>query len=652
MFIKQTPFLSSGFYVLFILFIVLTSDQGFGEERHTTITADNLEYRAETGTYVATGNVVIERGGTTVHADEVLYTEESSETLATGSVMYIDSETTISAAKAKIYLDSKTGTLYDADVFYKRDNYHLQGEVIEKRGDKVYHSTNSSFTTCDAPVPAWCFKGREVDTVLEDKITVRKATFHIKDIPVFYTPYIWTSLVTERQTGFLMPTIGSSDSRGNEVRLPIYWAISDNMDATFVLDHFEKRGIGTGIEYRYMGLGGIKSDWWLYHIRDTSLKQDFYEVNALHEQRSPGKTGGFLSINYINEKDYYREYGFGRDMRIRRSLESAGEIAVPLTDSRIYLLSQYRVDLKADTADTPQKLPEIGYTLNSTRVGNFLLSANVNASNIWKDNGVSARRFDIYPKLMHSVGEDIVLTQEAGFRETLYYYYNKPDTHRDSLQRTAFEYDVTAQTRFFKKYASFTHIVEPSLRYHFISSSENDIGVFDSTELYGKTSSLELGLLNRGIVKGSDIFAVRIVQAMDTNDSDRPFLPLRLEASMKSPLVMKFESTYNPYDKKLDTLSYEIGSKVLKADLFIGQRYARKDNNLFFYAGAGFSPHQYLQVNAQAWYDAKGAGLRDLAVTVRYKRQCWGIKFESVKSPDDTTFKVMFELAGLGTGKK
>ena len=211
--------------------------------------------------------------------------------------------------------------------------------------------------------------------------------------------------------------VGVSEERGLNVKVPFYWAISENSDATFILDTYTESGIGTGVEYRFVGLGGVKSNWWIYHIRDSRLNRDFVEVRGLYENRSPERPGGFLNINYVNEKDFFREFSLSRDTRTQRFLESTGEFAMPFAGGRLYLLSQYWVDLKHSNGNVPQKLPEAGYVMNYTGFGSFMFSGSATAANIWREDGISARRFDIYPRLLHSAGSDFVLTQIAAVED-------------------------------------------------------------------------------------------------------------------------------------------------------------------------------------------------------------------------------------------
>jgi LPS-assembly protein len=643
---ESTP--RMGIFFLSIALCLLPAALAFGSDGQTIITADKLEYLSEAKKYVATGSVKIEKDGAVIHADQADFFEETSEVYASGNFTYDDGSYSIKADRAELNLQTETGKLFDAEVFFKEKNSHLAGREIEKRGNRYYYIPSGSFTTCDAPLPAWCFKAKDINAYTGEKLTARDASFRIKGLPVFYTPYIAAPILTERQSGLLLPIIGHSSTRGLEILQRYYWVIAENQDATFAVDYYSKRGVGTGIEYRFIEPGDIKSNMWVYHIRDTKLNQDDWQIKGLFEDRHPGMAGGYLKINYVNQQDFFREFSIQRDIRTQRYLESTGEINVPFSNSRLYLLSQYRVDLESPMGEAPQTLPEAGYVLNYTSAGSFMYSLSATAANFWRQGGISAGRVDVYPKLTHSLGSDFVVTQTVALRGTSYDFYKERD-EEDFTQRNAFEYDIVGHTRLYRDYGSFTHVIEPSISYHLISSSENDLPVFDQSELYKQTSNIEVSLLNRAIAKGTEAVLFRVTQALDTYYSDRPLLPLKMDLALRRFFPLTLEATYNVYSGELETVSSDMTFSLLKAAVSVGQRYNRDESIMTYTANVAFTPFKSLRMTAQMWYDAKGQGLQDLKLSMKYLRQCWGVTFEAVKRPGDFTMRVLLELAGMNS---
>lgn len=624
----------------------------------TVITADTVEYRSETNNYIAKGTVRVERADATVEADEIVYFEETGDVTATGNVRYNDLQTFFTAKAAAMNMEKKTGRLSDADILFKDNNFHLKGREIERKAENEFYSRDEiHMTTCNGPVAAWCFQGKEMDLVMGDQITGQDVSFRVRDIPLFYSPRLWAPLNSERKTGFLLPTMSNSSTRGLGVNIPFFWAMAENRDATFLLDAYAHQGIGTGMEYRFIAPTGAQSAWRLYHIRDHRLHKDFTEFRALYDSRLSGGTGLFLNANFVNENNYYREImpqknffretGPAGEKNIQRFLETTAEVNVPFDNARAYFLAQYWVDLKDATGDVPQKLPEIGYVLHYTRIGSFLVSAEAAAANFWKKNGISTHRLTVYPTVLHAIGSDVVLSELVAVRGTAYDFYHDAGSVSND-QQLAFEYDGNVHARFIRRYDSFTHLIEPTIRYHYISGSPNDLlAAFDEWELHGKTSRVELSLFNRFLVEGKEVATARITQPFDMHQGDRPFGPLEFQLATQMPVPAKISAAYDVNTGKTQSVSSEIILPFSYGSVGFGQRYSLPDNTMVFRAGVAVQPVRSIQVGLEVRYDAKGEGLRQVGGHAQYTSQCWGVRLEAVKKPGDFTVQAMFDLYGV-----
>ncbi len=633
--------------LMFALHGMLFTDPGSAADGETVIIADTVEHLGESGRYVAKGSVTVTREAATASADEMTYDETTGEVHASGNVIFDDPSAYISAEKADMHMERKTGTLFNAEIFFKKNNYHIAGREIERKGENEFFSRDQTrFTTCDGIPPAWCFRGRDIDLVVGERLKAKDTTFRIRDVPVFYTPYLYAPVMTERKTGFLMPAVGNSNTRGFSLNIPFFWAISENRDATFVLDLYTKRGFGKGLEYRFVEPGGIRSDWWFYHIRDTELDRDFAEVRALHENRTGRGAGWYLDINYVNEQDFYREFNPHKEKQILRFLQSTGELSIPFDQSRLYFLAQYWVDLAGDRDQTPQKLPALGFVLHPTRIGPVLVSADTSAINIWREQGISARRIDVYPRLLHSIGSDLVFTQTIAARGTAYAFFHNDDSYSNTV-RAGFEYDGNIHTRFYRKYGAYTHVVEPMVRYHFISSSDDDLPVFDQTELFKITSRIELSVLNRIISGGKEIASLRITQPVDTYQGDRPFMPLQLDIGMSRYVPLKVGMTVAVNTVEVKTLSSELAIPFKRGTVSFEQRYNRDQKIEVYKAGLNIRPVKALQLGFDVWYDREKEEVTNLSAKVLYMSQCWGVRFTVSQTPEATSFMVMIDLYGV-----
>ncbi|MEW6003548.1 MAG: LPS assembly protein LptD, partial [Nitrospirota bacterium] len=345
-----------------------------------------------------------------------------------------------------------------------------------------------------------------------------------------------------------------------------------------------------------------------------------------------------------NHKDFYREFSPHFEIRTNRFLESTGEVSLPTKGSRLYFLSQYWIDLKEESLPVPQKLPELGFVLYPSQAGPFWFSATTAISNFWREEGIYGQRLDVFPRLVHKFGKDIIILQSLGLRETAYSLHR---SENNSLHRESIEYSLTTYTRLWKKYGSFTHIIEPSLGYTLITDSE-DLPLFDSTELFRKTSGIGLSLLNRFINKNGEFVIFRVTQDFDSELGDRPFLPSKLEIGIKWPLSLRLDTSYDFNTGKLESMNYDLSMRVSQATISAGQRYSRKEDILFYTAGIGIEPYKSWYTAGRLWYDAKEKGLKEVSIDIRYVSQCWSLIMELVRKPGDFSAAVIFELKGLG----
>ena len=661
----------------------------------TTIAADSLEYYKEEQRYVAIGNVKIVKDSTIVLADSAVYFDETGDAELTGHVSIDDKDYLINTEQAEFNLNDNTGTLHNAIIFSKKDKVWIDGMNMQKLGENHYYAKTAFITNCDSeayrtakvltseklPIsqrPDWCFKADDADILVGDTMSAKNVTYRVKKTPVFYWPYFWTGIGSSRETGFELPMIGNSSTKGVRFSDSFFWAIDENKDATFNMDYFSKRGIGTGVEYRFLDFNH-SGTWYAYHIRDNELHKDFVEVKV-NDKYKTGNIQAFLDVNYVNNALYSQEYPKDFQANISRFMQSSAEVSVPLNNSRLYTLSQNWVNLLPGVSEhVPQKLPELGYVINPTAVGPAIFTLSASAANFIRTDDPHGQRMDIQPTLSYSFGDAIRLTQAISLRETA---YNLMDggSFGSSPHREIFQYTAQAQTRFIRDYGPFLHIFEPALEYTFIPSAKA-LPLFDSTELPTKSSLVTLSLSNKLMFEGLNI-SLRLSQpygyppgglnSADGNSypSDSlsttagnafSLLPTRLEGSVMGPALPAnfiFDAAYAFKTGRLDNINSVVSFRVFRdITLSLGERYSMIDNLLLVTMGISAPISKHWVFTANTGYDAKGPGLRDFTIKTTYKEQCWNIDLvtsrrpASLVTPADYSYLVVIELKGIGSFK-
>jgi len=197
--VNSTKYRVGFIILLFTIHYLLFPDYCFAQEE-TTVTSDTLEYTKSTSTYIAKGSVKMKSEGRLIEADEMSYNVQTSDVIASGNVRYDDAQMIMTARQMELNLDNNTGRLYDGSILFKEDNYHISGKSIEKKSEKNYFAPEATFSTCDGPVPAWSFKGKDVDLLYQDRLKARIRLFTSRiSLPSIALISISLSMPRERQ---------------------------------------------------------------------------------------------------------------------------------------------------------------------------------------------------------------------------------------------------------------------------------------------------------------------------------------------------------------------------------------------------------------------------------------------------------------------
>jgi LPS-assembly protein len=118
---------------------------------------------------------------------------------------------------------------------------------------KIFELDKASYSTCPPINPAWRVKASHI---ILDKNSGRgyatNARILIRNIPVFYTPYINFPIDSRRKSGFLWPTYGGSSKSGPSLYVPYYWNMAENYDMVITPALLTKRGAQFSNRFRYL----------------------------------------------------------------------------------------------------------------------------------------------------------------------------------------------------------------------------------------------------------------------------------------------------------------------------------------------------------------------------------------------------------------
>lgn len=510
--------------------------KGQTSESEIKLQADKLQTGDGSNRIEATGNVEIKREGTTLKADEVRLNRETLDAEAKGKVTVDDPEWKVKSADSiQLNLQDETGVIENGDLFLEQGHVSMSGRRFEKFGGQSYHVDEGFFTTClcESGPPSWKFYADQLDLNLEGLGTVKNAYFYVLDVPVFYLPYGFFPLRTERQSGLLFPSIGHSSSDGFRYRQPYFWAISKSSDATATFD------IETGARYGFMGefrtLFDRESDFriessyfneiWRNNpensvvdrtIADQRIPQQRWSVMGTHRYTTSGDWLTFSDFAAYRDDLFTRELIDRFDMpgsqqgniRVSRYSESRFGVFKNWGDSFLKSEWNFYQDFIQPDSTTLHRTPQIAFWGRRMFTG-FPLEFRWRAAgvNYIRREGGDGLRFDLRPELVLPLrlGPQLFGSLSAAPRETLYHVYSPVKSSDHNLSRELIELRGNIGTALSRIFAfdklgisRIKHVIQPEISYLFVPSTDQSrIPIMDEVDRINRRNVLTFALSNR-----------------------------------------------------------------------------------------------------------------------------------------------------------
>ncbi len=207
--------------------------------------------------YQLDGDVEISFQSYVMRAEHVTYNDASGAVEATGRVVFDGGphDAHITAGHATYNVKNETGTFYDVAgtfgavvrgrtvVLTSSNPFVIAGREVRKVGRNRYIVMHGSITSCAEQSPTWTFNAEKIDLVTGEDAKLYHANFRLLKLPIFYFPYTQApASAIARTSGFLLPAIGQSSTKGFIFGDSFYWAMNRSSDLTIGAEYFSKRG--------------------------------------------------------------------------------------------------------------------------------------------------------------------------------------------------------------------------------------------------------------------------------------------------------------------------------------------------------------------------------------------------------------------------
>lgn len=504
--------------------------------------------RREGDLYIADKDVDVHYLGMRLEADHVEYNAGSSQAVVRGHVVFDYENQHLEGDEAELNMASGKGTFRNVRGTLRLERHpnplllvtenplYFEAKVVDRVSPDVYEVHHGWFTICDPRSPTWKFYAPEARIKLEKSVALVNSNFRVYRVPLFWTPYA-TAPAGEhlRQSGFLMPILGNSNSKGFVAGDAFYWAPKTWIDATIGLEYFSRRGPGQRASFRARPLENTSIQYSYFGVEDRGLpsptgpeKQGGYEQQL--EVQSLWKHGWrfVTDLNQLSSLTFRLAfagtYGEAINSEIRSSIFLSNNFHgfsfnVASLNDRSYL------ELSPPNSVLLRDAPEASFTSVEQAPWRKLpvffsftsFAGTVHREDEFISTPTFVARTEFAPKVTIPIhfGNWLGLTTSATFRTT--FYNNSFDASGNvsgqSIARNTGEFAVELRPptleRFFERPGTrhrYKHTIEPLITYRHVTGVQNfaELIRFDSNATLTNTSETEYGINQHLYVKHGD----------------------------------------------------------------------------------------------------------------------------------------------------
>ncbi|WP_375055815.1 LPS assembly protein LptD [Zobellella sp. DQSA1] len=566
-----------------------------------TVTADVLNATRD-GKILYQGDVQVVQAQRQFNADYVELEQQSRDIRAEGNIHFTDGTITVESDR------TLTGNLNTKDTELDQARYQLHGDPGrgQARQVRMTDETNrvdlsgASYTTCPPNEEAWQLRASSV-RVEQDEVfgEAWNAVLWLGKVPVFYFPYIKFPVKDERQSGLLYPSFDLSSEHGVDIRLPYYWNIAPNYDATLTPRYMERRGTAAQLEFRYLPVEGQSGTLYGEYLdSDDKLGDTEWQdkarwlFNWRHNARfdAEGHWRGRVDYTKVAGWDYAYVDDFSPPVGILVEDQLMQSFRGGYYDRSWQLTAEMRdyQILKPERLTPFQLAPSLALT-SYQHLGVVDLSMDGELTRFTNDGRdvYEATRFHAEPRLIYTLVDTPAgqLTADAG----AYYTHYEQDVPSQLDSRLGFnpdQLDSSADrllprlrlngTLVFDRDTSwfgqaFTQTLEPQFQYLYVPFKDQDhIGLYDTTDMrqdyYSLFSDRRFAGLDR-IGDANQLTGGFTSRIYDTEGIERLRLALAQSYNFVSPRVRLFPND-TASDTKRSFLTFE-GDLNLDGNWFV-----------------------------------------------------------------------------------
>jgi len=405
------------------------------------ITAEG-QTRYEGGIAIAENHVVIHYGDVAIYCEYAEYNPETHDVFIKERVRIYRGDYAFVCDRAVYNLETKR--LYMADFAGAKLPFEMTGSNLTSFESNEYKIYDGTFTTSDSSQPDYYIRAKGIRIYPNDRIIFTNAWVFVKDIPVFWFPYLYQSLNTQ---SVLLFSPGYNSTYGYFLVSDIGFPVFDHFDAILHPNYYSLRGPALGIDVNY-DLGEVEQQDTLQmrtffiedkgaNINQTNLGRpqiDAGRYRISYQSRTflASDTSLVLVANKFSDAFMLEDF-FPFEFSVDPQPQTYLELIKQGDAYALSLFARYQVN---DFLQTTERLPQASWEVVRTPLLNSPIYYEATTSAGWLqlaqpvgtffnptlNPDYSAFRFDTFHQLTfpHTYFGFLSIVPKAGFRTTYY----------------------------------------------------------------------------------------------------------------------------------------------------------------------------------------------------------------------------------------
>ena len=274
--------------------IQFAEDSNIAGQEAVNFSADELTNDENSGLITATGDVEIEYNKMLLKTDKLVYDQNKDVVTAIGNVkLYSSDGSIVYSDRVSLAEQMTVGEMHHIKVLLK-DESHVFADSFRKKNNQTKQLMYATYTPCDmcdTEAPLWSISARKVQhDEKSQNVHYNDAFIKIKNVPILYTPFFsHPDPSVKRRSGFLAPTMGSSNYLGAMVQPRYFWAVNNQTNVIFSPIFSTDKNPVWGGEYQQY-----------FYSANTNIAGSYLKDNE--DNRPPHRGNLFVSGRYdIND---------------------------------------------------------------------------------------------------------------------------------------------------------------------------------------------------------------------------------------------------------------------------------------------------------------------------------------------------------------